>query len=318
MNANDSFERSVSRWLQADAEHQVPDHLGAVLQRTRMERQRPAWSSLERWLPMDTTFNGRIAPALRPVSIVVIVGLLLVMLVAAVLLAGSRSRVLPPFGLAANGEIFYALDGDIYAADPDGTNPHVLVGHPVADFAVIASRDRTRSAFARALGGAQFELLIADADGSNVRDITPTPLVGVPGIEWSPDGTRLAVTDASTNTLSIIHADGSDRRDIKLELEADRVFWRPEGDELVFRGAPLYAAESVGFHVVRADGTGYREVLLLDPENGDASGVLSPDGNQIMYTQWDGDGYPGGHLYVVNVESGEKRILEFDGDEESD
>src|SRR5262245_34432484 len=277
MNANDSFERSVSRWLREDAAHQVPDHLGAVLQRTRSERQRPAWSSLERWLPMDTTFSGRIAPALRPVSIVAIVGLLLLLLVAAVLLAGSRSRALPPFGLAANGEIYYALDGDIYAANPDGNDPHVLVGGPKADFAVVASRDGTRIAFARALGGAQFELMIADANGGNARGITPTPLVGVPGITWSPDGTRLAVTDESTNTLSIVHADGSERHDIKLELKADRVFWRPEGDELVFRGFPLSPPESVGFHLVQADGTGYREVLLLDPENGDDSAVLSPD-----------------------------------------
>ena len=318
MNANDSFERSVRGWLLADAEHQVPDHLEAVLQRTRTERQRPAWSSLERWLPMDTTLSARAAPALRPVWIVLILGLLLIALVAAVILAGSRSRTLPPFGLAANGEIFYALNGDIYAADPDGTDPRVLVGDREADFAVVASRDGTRIAFARALGGAQFELQIADADGGNVRDITSTPLVGVPLIAWSPDGTRLAVADASTSTLSIVHADGSERHDIDVDLEADQVFWRPNGDELIFRGYPLYAEELVGFHLVRADGTGYREILLLNPANGGDAAVLSPDGNQIMYTQWDGDGYPGGHLYVLDVATGDKRLLEFDGDEESD
>src|SRR5262245_42102659 len=123
MNANDSFERSVSRWLHDDADHQVPDHLQAVLQRIRTERQRPAWSSLERWLPMDTTFSGRIAPTLRPVWIVVMLGLLLIVAVAAVLVAGSRPRVVPPFGLAANGELFYALNGDVYAVGPDGHDP---------------------------------------------------------------------------------------------------------------------------------------------------------------------------------------------------
>ena len=66
MITNDAFERTVSDWLHADAEHRIPDHLDAVLRLTSAERQRPAWSSLERWLPMDTTFTGRLAPAMRP------------------------------------------------------------------------------------------------------------------------------------------------------------------------------------------------------------------------------------------------------------
>ncbi len=57
MNHSDGFDRTVSDWLHVDAEHRVPDHLDAVLRRTRKERQRPAWSSLERWLPMQTTLR---------------------------------------------------------------------------------------------------------------------------------------------------------------------------------------------------------------------------------------------------------------------
>ncbi len=57
MNPSDAFDRHVSDWLHADAEHRVPEHLDAVLRRTRTERQRPAWSSLERWLPVDLTLD---------------------------------------------------------------------------------------------------------------------------------------------------------------------------------------------------------------------------------------------------------------------
>ena len=42
MNPSDAFERHVSDWLHADAEHRVPEHLDAVLRRTQTERQRPA------------------------------------------------------------------------------------------------------------------------------------------------------------------------------------------------------------------------------------------------------------------------------------
>ena len=68
MNPSDAFDRHVSDWLHADAEHRVPEHLDAVLRRTRTERQRPAWSSLERWLPMDTLSRTSLRPSDRRVG----------------------------------------------------------------------------------------------------------------------------------------------------------------------------------------------------------------------------------------------------------
>ena len=266
---------------------------------------------------MDTTFSGRIAPALRPAWILVAVGLLLITLVAAVLLVGSRPRVPPPFGLAANGVMFYADEGDIHAAAPDGGDPRLLGGGPGNDIAVVASRDGAHIAIARLLAGAQVDFLIANADGSDVRTMTPTPLAGLTWADWSPDGTRLAATDA--NSLSILHADGAKPLRIDLGMTVDRAFWRPDGKELVIRGLSLDSGpETAGFYVVGADGTGLREIIQLDPENGDPDGALSPDGHQIVYTQWDGDAYPGGHLFVLDVRTGEKRLLEFDGAHESD
>jgi hypothetical protein len=319
MIPDDTIGRTVSYWFHADAEHRIPDHLEAILERTGRERQRPAWSSRERWLPMETTFSGRLAPAFRPTWVVLALVLVLA-LAAAAFLAGSRQRPLPaPFGPAANGLIFYVADGDIYRANPDGSDPQVVVGGPGDDLAVLASRDGTRIAIARRFPGQRSELLIADANGRDVRLITPTPLRGLSSADWSPDDTRLAVTDASANSLSIMHADGSATREIRLGVKPEQVFWRPDGSELVVRGWLLRPGiETQGFFVVRADGTGFREVVALSPDNGSAHGAMSPDGSQILFTQWDGDAPPGGHLYVVDVDSGEKRLLVFDGDVESD
>jgi len=106
MIANDPFERTVSNWLHADAEHRIPDHLDAVLRRTSSERQRPAWSSLERWLPVDTTFPRRFAPSFQRLRPMLLAALLLLTLLAVVLVAGSRPSRLPaPFGPAGNGAI---------------------------------------------------------------------------------------------------------------------------------------------------------------------------------------------------------------------
>ena len=75
MIPSDGFDRTVSTWLHADAEHRVPDHLDAVLRRTRTERQRPAWSSLERWLPMYTTL--RLTPVPRLARVLVVLALVM-------------------------------------------------------------------------------------------------------------------------------------------------------------------------------------------------------------------------------------------------
>src|SRR6187431_2153858 len=98
MNRTDRLDDLVSDWLHADAEHRVPEHLDAVLRRTRTERQRPAWSSLERWLPMDMTTNLRMAG--RPtLGRALLVGSVLAALIGLALFAvGSRvQRVPPPF-----------------------------------------------------------------------------------------------------------------------------------------------------------------------------------------------------------------------------
>ena len=61
MTLNDGFERTVSDWLDEQAGRGAPDYLDETLARTTRTRQRPAWSSLERWLPVDMTTNLRLA-----------------------------------------------------------------------------------------------------------------------------------------------------------------------------------------------------------------------------------------------------------------
>ncbi len=128
MTLNDGFERTVSDWLEEDAGRGAPGYLDEVLARTTRTRQRPAWSSLERWLPVQTTL--RLVPVPRLAWLLVIVGLIAA-LGAAVLLVGSRSRLPAPFGPAANGSIVYGTEsGDILAYDPvTGTTSSIIAGH---------------------------------------------------------------------------------------------------------------------------------------------------------------------------------------------
>ena len=91
MNRDETFDPTISDWLHADAEHRVPEHLDAVLRRTRTERQRPAWSSLERWLPLDTTLRARGVLGPQPRRIALVIALLIALAGLVIVAVGSRS-----------------------------------------------------------------------------------------------------------------------------------------------------------------------------------------------------------------------------------
>ena len=98
MTARDDLDRHLAAWLTADAPTSEPEHLlGEVLARTARTRRRPAWRIPERWIPMSVA-TSRVATSPRvPWRTVGLVALLVIALVAAaVLLVGSRPRVLPP------------------------------------------------------------------------------------------------------------------------------------------------------------------------------------------------------------------------------
>jgi Tol biopolymer transport system component len=316
MIPTDSFERHVSDWLHQDAEHRVPPHLDAVLRRTRSERQRPAWSSLERWLPVQTT--ARFAQVPRAAWVLIVLGLLLALGATAVLVGARPSRPLPsPFGAASTGTVLYGnTAGDIEALDTATNESRAIVTGPAIDGAPISSPDGTRFAFERrAPGGAGSNLLLADADGSNVRPLDP-PISGVLGAEWSPDSDRLALVGqyGGVYGLWIVGLDGthslvlpeSPGKDIALIREPH---WRPDGRSLVFLGGPLDTVAPVGLYAIEADGTGLR--ALVEPAvDGSAQPAMSPDGTKVAYSRGAGDEH---EIRVVDIATGADSAIAVDG-----
>ena len=107
MTSVDRFEATIAEWLDAESAYHLPDHLGEVVAQTAVTRQRPAWSSLERWLPMQSTLRvraraqARAGIALLALAILAVVGI-------AMLATGSRRvQLAPPTGLARNGPMAY-------------------------------------------------------------------------------------------------------------------------------------------------------------------------------------------------------------------
>ena len=132
MSANDRFERRLPAIVDSLAPMRAPEYFDDILGQVDRTRQRSGWTFPERWIPVSAITNRLAVTPRIPMRAVLAVTLLIVALVVgAVLLAGSRQRVPPPFGPAANGLLIYAdAGGAIVSADLDGGAPKTIVPGP--------------------------------------------------------------------------------------------------------------------------------------------------------------------------------------------
>jgi Tol biopolymer transport system component len=300
MTTNERFERGLAAWLHDDAAFRVPDHLDEVLAATTVTGQRPAWSSLERWLPVDTTFRPRLFDMPSAGRLLAVAALILVLVAVAVFAIGSQHRLPPPFGLARNGTFVETRDGDIYITDPKTSEASLLVGGDAYDFSAVYSRDGTKFAFLRSdtgkpstlPGDVMLTMFVANADGSDVHAITPL-IKNLDWFDWSPDSTRIAYV--SNKSLYVVDLAGGAPRQIKGTGPAHFPTWLPpRGDEIVYRlevGSPAIMA-------IPADGSGKRRVLSTTASINeyDYQGIsVDPVGRHIAFTRWSSTGRPSVH-----------------------
>jgi Tol biopolymer transport system component len=293
MTTNDPFLRQLTTWLHEDAEHHVPDHLAEVLERSAATRQRAAWSSPGRWLPMDLSVRRSVFDRpnlLRPVALLVLIGLLLAAIVA--LVVGSSRPALEPFGLARNGVFVSSSDGDIQTIDPATSARSPLIGGGAFDFSPVFSRDGSHLLFLRSDGPpaepAILSLMVARADGSDLHAVTPA-MPALDWFDWSPDGGRIAFV--SSQQLWVVNRDGTGLEQLAQAGPAHFPTWLPpDGDEIVFRRETMQP----GIFSIRPDGTGVRQVSSRSPNNEFDYQAISaaPDGSEVSFTRWSAQGIP--------------------------
>jgi Tol biopolymer transport system component len=315
MTTDERFGRNLSAWLQEDGAHRVPDHLAEVLVKTTATRQRPWWSSPERWLPMDTTLSTRQLP-MRGVGRLVLVALLILAFVLTIIAVGARRQALPePFGLARNGALVTTHDGDIFTVDPRTSEQAVLIGGAPYDFGAVYSRDGTKLVFLRSEGRPSsvpgvpvtLTMWVANADGSDLRALTPLTL-NLDWFDWSPDGTRIAyVADKQLWVVDV--ASGARHRVVGTGPIHFPTWLPPDGSEIVFRGETM----SPAIWAIPADGSGKRRVLSKQPASNEADFgtiAVAPDGRRIAFTRWsenvpdvaDNGWLP--RVFVLDIETG--------------
>jgi Tol biopolymer transport system component len=324
MTGFDRIEQNLPEFMDRLASAQVPDYFDDMLQRSARTRQRPAWSSLERWIPMGVLARAELVPSLpwRPIGILVTIALLLV--AGAFLLAGSPKPLPAPFGPAKNGAILYSTtDGDILSVDPSTGAARAIVSGPTLDKAPVLSRDGTQFLFIRNVSGTTNALVVANNDGSGSRTLLEGTYdlseLDSSAFDWSPDGRRIAFTalDDGFRRLTIVATDGSASKTFDLGMDVFDVSWRPASDELLFRGKKQGSgASTYGLYVIHSDGSGLRPILPVNMlEYGWRDPVLSPDGKLAAFARWGG---PPEGINIVDIDSGTVRVLTFPGEEGSD
>jgi hypothetical protein len=317
MTAFDRIEQRMPELMAELAPATVPDYFDDMLRQTGRTRQRPAWASLERWLPMDVVARPSPfrAPVLRPLMIVILVGLLVGAALA--LYAGSHQTRLPaPFGPARNGSLFFAdADGVIHSFDPTTEAQTAIVTGPDPYFGPMPSRNGQRLAFHSGVTVGQ--VLVADVDGSNVHAVDGT-YIDFQEMDWSPDDQQLAIisTVDGVRSVSIAEADGSGAATLHLDRDVNTARYLPDG-RLAFIGAQGPgtgcggpADEPCALLVVNADGTGLQVIL---PGTSFMGLGLSPtaDGSSLIYPRWGADEH--GTVHMVDIASGQDRVLPVDG-----
>lgn len=308
MTVRTDFNGVISDWLDEQAGRGAPDYLDEILSRTTRTRQRPAWSSLERLLPMQMTL--RLAPVPKIAWLVAILGLVIALSAAALLVAGSRPHLASPFGLAANGVIAYgAADGDIHAYDPSTGASRLLVADPAHDETPEFAPDGSRFVFARQ-ADANWMLMVADADGSNVRPLTGS--INPEWNAWAPDSRRVAVVDTlpTTARLSVYSIDGAAPQHLAVD-PVELVGWR-SSNEIVYVG---HTAEGWGLFSVTTDGSRPRPLVPQTADQDDwIAPVMPTDGTAVAWTEWT----TGPTIRVLDLGSGKVRTVSYEGSSAGD
>ncbi len=322
MMPSDRFDRRLPAILDEIAQPRTPDYFDDLLGLTARTRQRPAWTILERWLPMvDITRQPAFARQVpwRPIAVLTLI-LLLLAASLAFFVGSQQQRVPAPFGLARNGLVAYASAGDIYTADPVTGHSTAIVGGPETDVNPKWSRDGMRLAFQRMtdVNSGSGVVYVARPDGSALIRVTPDPLPGITGYDFSPDGKQLLISAQPNGIRSIFIAasDGSKIHQLNVGMAATNALWRPpNGSEILFMDSGDDSGGFGAIHLVSSQGGDVRTVVNDERSVGTYRGhpQWSPDGSLIAYGEWCELDCSTGHALTVDGNTVQTHVIQADG-----
>ena len=157
------------------------------------------------------------------------------------------------------------------------------------------------------------ELWTISPDGTGESKIAFGVPGGVNGVEWAPDGSRMAVsvevnpgTEGGQFRLYLANADGGDVRRLTEGVSDRFPAWSPDGSRIAFTRDLSDGNQEL--FLINADGTG--ETQLTDTDGANMQPTWSPDGTRIAFTSTRGGTFEGNsEIYVMNSDGLEQRRI---------
>jgi Tol biopolymer transport system component len=163
-------------------------------------------------------------------------------------------------------------------------------------------------------------LWLVDVDsGEHVTLLAQYPSPNIESGAISPDGQEVVYSFQrdifSPGELWMMDADGANSHLLFTSGTAiTDISWSPDGKKIVFAGEE-------GLQLIDSDGSNLRTLSRKAVPNGDFRPVWSPDSRTIAVTvgemanagDWYTDDFNGANIYLVNVTTGEERLLLNDG-----
>lgn len=167
-------------------------------------------------------------------------------------------------------------------------NARRITSGPEVDAYPGFTKDGTKITFLRSASGNPAmtgDLMIIDADGSGLRQLSDQPLVDIRTGDGSGDGRSIVVVSRIGQRQSMTLFDTASRggRILDVGMSVERVSFRPpNGDELMFVGLE---GRTQSIYTVGTDDS--NEHLVVGPTEGIQGPQWSPDGSRIAYSQFD-------------------------------
>src|SRR3954454_1939540 len=326
MMPTDRFDRELGIALGDLANPQVPDYLTDILGQTADVRQRPAWASIERWLPMEITTRPIVGRSLPWRQLAIVAALIALVVAAAALYAGTHQTRLPaPFGPAANGFIPFASNGDIFLGDLATGEARRLTSGPEIDSGALTSPDGTKVVFARDVPGSpRTDVFVVGVSGSDLRRMTASPIERLSWGAFTPDSRYVVLIHevgvpigscsgdgCVTRQVDVFDTDGSGRNEtIATARGLSYIQFRPpDGRELLYRAV---VDGKWGLFTMDIHGANIKQLVAptvpLEMDATFASATYSPDGRRVLFNMYTSDasfGAPGCcQLFGVDASGG--------------